>query len=256
MISSQEIGAAGACFHKPLAECLDTAVNEVFPNVKKTQLKILDAGAGTGPIGIELLKLGYTDIHALDISQEMLNIAKDKGVPYRRFICCPLTEKKIDELETGEFDALISAGTLIKANVRPEALVEMIRIVKTGKPGLHWFILFLFLFEVAGANSLNLAPILLWNPESQPSYKTIPRPRKTYWVAQLPVPRQLSIFRIPQPRIRDSTSKHFPAPESRGFLYIRRSIQWKTQPISVIHNSWKVIYPKDRLRVVPIFPQR
>ncbi|KAM7451521.1 Methyltransferase domain [Porites harrisoni] len=128
----KEIGAAGACFHKPLAECLDIAVNEVFPNINKTQLKILDAGAGTGPIGIELLKLGYTDIHALDISQEMLNIAKDKGVPYKRFICCPLTEKKIDELETGEFDALISAGTLIKANVRPEALVEMIRIVKTG----------------------------------------------------------------------------------------------------------------------------
>ena len=92
----------------------------------------------------------------------MLNIAKEKGVPYRRFICCPLTEKKIDELETGEFDALISAGTLIKANVRPEALVEMIRIVKTGKPGLVWFILCLFLFEdVAGANSPNLAPILL-----------------------------------------------------------------------------------------------
>ena len=91
----------------------------------------------------------------------MLNIAKDKGVPYRRFICCPLTEKKIDELETGEFDALISAGTLIKANVRPEALVEMIRIVKTGKPGLVWFILCLFLFEVAGANSPNLAPIVL-----------------------------------------------------------------------------------------------
>ena len=148
MISSQEIGAAGACFHKPLAECLDTAVNQVFPNITKTQLKILDAGAGTGPIGIELLKLGYTDIHALDISQEMLNIAKDKGVPYRRFICCPLTEKKIDELETGEFDALISAGTLIKANVRPAALVEMIRIVKTGKPGLVWFILRFFLLRL------------------------------------------------------------------------------------------------------------
>ena len=148
MISSQEIGAAGACFHKPLAECLDTAVNQVFPNIKKTQLKILDAGAGTGPIGIELLKLGYTDIHALDISQEMLNIAKDKGVPYRRFICCPLTEKKIHELETGEFNALISAGTLIKANVRPAALVEMIRIVKTGKPGLVWFILRFFLLRL------------------------------------------------------------------------------------------------------------
>ena len=32
----KEISAAGAFFHKPLAECLDTAVNLVFLNVKKT----------------------------------------------------------------------------------------------------------------------------------------------------------------------------------------------------------------------------
>ena len=84
----KEISAAGAFFHKPLFEYLDTAVNLVFFNLKKTQLKILDAGAGTEHIGIELLKLGYTDTHVLDISQVMLNIAQtEKGVPYRRFIC-------------------------------------------------------------------------------------------------------------------------------------------------------------------------
>lgn len=84
----KKISAAGAFFHKPLSECLDTAVNLVFLNLKKTQLKILDAGAGTEHIGIELLKLGYTDTHVLDISQVMLNIAQtEKGVPYRRFIC-------------------------------------------------------------------------------------------------------------------------------------------------------------------------
>ena len=86
--------------------------------------------------GIELHKLGYTDIHALDISQEMLNIAKEKGVPYKRFVCTPLTEQSIEEFETGEFDALISAGVLVKAHVRLAAFVEIIRMVKTGKTGL------------------------------------------------------------------------------------------------------------------------
>ena len=88
--------------------------------------------------GIELHKLGYTDIHALDISQEMLNIAKEKGVPYKRFVCTPLTEQSIEEFETGEFDALISAGVLVKAHVRPAAFVEIIRMVKTGKTGLSY----------------------------------------------------------------------------------------------------------------------
>ena len=84
----KKISAAGAFFHKPLSECLDTAVNLVFLNLKKTQLKILDARAGTEHIGIELLKLRYTDAHVLDISQVMLNIAQtEKDVPYRRFIC-------------------------------------------------------------------------------------------------------------------------------------------------------------------------
>ena len=77
-----------------LSAWINTAVNQVFPNAKKTQLKILDAGAGTEHIGIELLKLGHTDSHVLDISQVMLNIAKEKGVPYRWFICA-LTEKKV-----------------------------------------------------------------------------------------------------------------------------------------------------------------
>ena len=112
---------------------MNSFVKESFPNTPKDQLKILDAGAGTGPIGIELDKLGYTDIHALDISEEMLNVARQKGVPYKRFICTALTEKRVCEVETGEFDIVIAAGALIMANVRPEALVEIVRMVKKGE---------------------------------------------------------------------------------------------------------------------------
>ena len=138
--SIQETSRAGLSFNKPLAECLDAAAKQVFPETPKDQLKILDAGAGTGLTGIELYKLGYTNIEALDISQEMLNVAEKKGV-YKRFVCTPLTEQRIAEFETGEFDALISAGVLVKAHVRPAAFVEMIRMVKTGESCLS-FILF------------------------------------------------------------------------------------------------------------------
>ena len=61
-------------------------MKEAFPNIPKDQLKILDAGADSGLTGTELHKLGYADIHALDISREMLNVAKEKGVPYQRFV--------------------------------------------------------------------------------------------------------------------------------------------------------------------------
>jgi len=122
----------GVAYRKPLAVCLDAAVKNVFQDKPKGEVKIIDAGAGTGMVGIELHKLGYTDLCALDISQGMLNEAKKKNVPYKKFICACLSDQRILEIETGEFDALISAGTLVKAHVRSSAFVEMIRMVKVG----------------------------------------------------------------------------------------------------------------------------
>lgn len=88
--------------------------------------------AGTGLIGVELQKLGYTNLHALDISQEMLNEAKKKNV-YKKLICAALNDQRVPEIEAGEFDALVCAGTMLTGHIRSSALVEMIRIVKIGK---------------------------------------------------------------------------------------------------------------------------
>ena len=96
------------------------------------QIRIIDAGAGTGLAGVELFKLGYTNIDALDISQEMLNEAKKKHI-YQKVICAPLTEQLIPEIQTGEYHALISTGALVIAHVRPEAFGEMTRMVTPGK---------------------------------------------------------------------------------------------------------------------------
>ena len=81
---------------------------------------------------MELSKLGYTKIDAIDISQEMLKEAK-KTKAYTKLICAPLNKQRIPEIETGEYHALISTGTLGIAHVLPEALEEMIRMVKPGR---------------------------------------------------------------------------------------------------------------------------
>ena len=44
------------------------------------EAKIMDFGCGTGLMGIELKKVGYTNIYGIDGSAEMLAIADTKGV--------------------------------------------------------------------------------------------------------------------------------------------------------------------------------
>ena len=46
------VDVARCVFHKPLAESLDGALNDNFPEKAKDDLKIIDVGAGTGLIGI------------------------------------------------------------------------------------------------------------------------------------------------------------------------------------------------------------
>ena len=117
--------------YKPLAELLDAALTQVFQGSDKSQIKIIDAGAGTGLNGVELSKLGYINIDAIDISQEMLDEAKKTNV-FTKLICASLNEHN-PGIETGEYHALITTGALIVGHVRPEALEEMIRMVKIGK---------------------------------------------------------------------------------------------------------------------------
>lgn len=129
---SQQTLAARVAFRKPLAQCLDAAIKQVFPDKEKDDIRIIDAGAGTGLGGVELKQLGYTNLHALDISQEMLDEAKKKNL-YKKLICAPLNDQRIPGIETGEFDALICGGTLLKGHARSSSFVEMVRMIRIGK---------------------------------------------------------------------------------------------------------------------------
>ena len=58
-------------------ELLESRESNVLANV---DAKIVDFGCGTGLMGIELKKRGFNNIYGLDGSQDMLNIAKEKGI--------------------------------------------------------------------------------------------------------------------------------------------------------------------------------
>ena len=103
-------------------------------------MKILDVGAGTGLVGENLRGRGYTHIDALDISQEMLDVTKEKDI-YSKLICAALGDEPVSEIATGEYDGLISSGAFTEGHIGPGGFREVVRQVK---PGNHIYIFYNF----------------------------------------------------------------------------------------------------------------
>lgn len=90
---------------------------------------VLDIGAGTGLVAVELSKLGVGPIDGIDISDEMLTVAATKGV-YRRTIAADLTKPL--PMANGSYDGFVSSGTFTHGHVGPVALDELLRIAAPG----------------------------------------------------------------------------------------------------------------------------
>jgi predicted TPR repeat methyltransferase len=91
--------------------------------------RILDAGAGTGLVGQYLGELGYGNLVAMDISNEMLNKAREKGV-YKEFHQMALGDTL--DFPDGAFDGVVCAGVLTFSHAPAKSLYEMVRITKPG----------------------------------------------------------------------------------------------------------------------------
>jgi ubiquinone/menaquinone biosynthesis C-methylase UbiE len=89
-------------------------------------LKILDAGCGSGLAGIELKNKGYTNIHGVDFSQSMLDLIPDNV--YETTEIADLNEPLRYDDKT--FDAIICVGTFTYGHVKAHALNEFVRVTK------------------------------------------------------------------------------------------------------------------------------
>ncbi|MBL6946784.1 MAG: class I SAM-dependent methyltransferase [Rhodospirillales bacterium] len=98
-------------------------------HINDRKARIIDVGCGTGLVGGFLTAHGYSAIDGLDISSEMLAVARGKGV-YEDLFEADLTTT-ID-VPDATYDAAISVGTFTHNHVGPDGLDEVLRIVKPG----------------------------------------------------------------------------------------------------------------------------
>ena len=113
-----------------------------YSNNKDTP--ILDVGAGTGLIG-EYLKLSSREIDAIDISPEMLNIARLKNC-YSKIIEADLTKRLL--INDNHYGAIVSAGTFTHGHVGPDVFDELLRVTRSG--GLFVLTIHYKLYKKAG----------------------------------------------------------------------------------------------------------
>ena len=140
-----------------------TAPKETVLVLKKHALnnkcKILDAGCGTGLVGIELKKCGYLNIDGVDFSQNMLDlIPKDI---YKKIEKVDLNKPL--KFKTSMYDVIMCVGTFTYGHVKPKALDELIRITKNR--GLICFTINEGIYEEYGFDNKikELSNNKLWN---------------------------------------------------------------------------------------------
>jgi predicted TPR repeat methyltransferase len=97
--------------------------------VKPEDGMVLDAGAGSGLMGEVLAPLGYGELVGIDISREMLELARRKGV-----------YKDLHQMELGgrldfpddAFAAVVSTGVFAAGHAPPESFDDLIRVTRPG----------------------------------------------------------------------------------------------------------------------------
>jgi predicted TPR repeat methyltransferase len=91
--------------------------------------RVLDLGCGTGLVGAELVRHGFSMFDGLDLSTEMMAEAERRGI-YESFVVADLT--KTLPISTDAYGAAICNGTFTSGHVDASCLDEVIRIIAPG----------------------------------------------------------------------------------------------------------------------------
>jgi len=103
-------------------------VSAFLPHAPNKSIKILDAGCGSGLVGEELSKEGYSIIHGADIAAKLMN-SIPAGI-YQELHNIDLN--KPVNFTDDFFDAVLCVGTFTFGHVKARALSKFTRIVKSG----------------------------------------------------------------------------------------------------------------------------
>ena len=104
------------------------SVNLLSTRLKDKTAKIIDVGCGTGLVGEKLKAKDFIYFDGLDISKDMLSIAKSRG--YRNLFLGSLN-KQLPVLDNA-YDAAMCIGVFTHGHVSSDRFNELCRIVKPG----------------------------------------------------------------------------------------------------------------------------
>jgi len=100
-------------------------------NLPAKDCKLLDAGCGTGLVGMELQALGYDNIDGFDLSDSMAEQAIATGA-YQQVLGGIDMMRAAENYADASYYAILSVGVFTLGHVPPEALLVLLRLASPG----------------------------------------------------------------------------------------------------------------------------
>ncbi|MCV3211256.1 class I SAM-dependent methyltransferase [Mesorhizobium sp. YC-39] len=123
-----DVGHDKYCGPTIMAE-LAGAVQTAYLANERTAIAVLDAGCGTGLVGVELERLGFRLIDGIDLSQEMVEKARQTRV-YRHVQGDVDLNGPLPDHASGSYDITVCCGVFTLGHIRPDALRELARVTR------------------------------------------------------------------------------------------------------------------------------
>ena len=115
----------------PHRDASQSGHHDLAVDIGDRTVEILDAGCGTGLVGIALRKKGYRHIDGFDLCEAMVAKARQTGA-YRSLIGGCNMLQRIPAYSDNEYIITLCCGVFTTGLVPPIALMELIRVTKPG----------------------------------------------------------------------------------------------------------------------------
>jgi predicted TPR repeat methyltransferase len=107
------------------------AANLLRQHLTDNNSELLDAGCGTGLVGVELQTLGYGNLDGFDLSDSMVELAAATGA-YRQVLGSIDMMRAAESYAPASYDAVLSVGVFTLGHVPPEALKVLLKLIRAG----------------------------------------------------------------------------------------------------------------------------
>ena len=106
-------------------------IDETTTRFDDRSLRILDAGCGTGLVGVALQCAGYTELHGIDLSPEMIERALERDI-YSSLQAGVDLAVPVPEHLLAAADIVVVGGVFTVGHVPPEALEVVATLARPG----------------------------------------------------------------------------------------------------------------------------